>query len=174
MYNSDNTETWHIEIPGIFRTLTYLKLGAYSEHSKRFKMECFAKIAESYKYFSKALYLRSLAGFWIHLSRNKYSLICRVTYLLSQIQTYSGILSSNLDKFSHIVAYLVSCVTPAYSKPAMFTIQYPVKPYSDIFRTLCNARILRTLAYSECCLFRHIQAYSIMIVIMRVTLSFSL
>ena len=60
--------------------------------------------------------------------------------------------------FSHIVAYLNSCVTPAYLEPCY--IQNPgifrtqdiseiCQAYSGIFTTLCNARILRTLPYSE-------------------------
>ena len=42
------SEPWNIDNPGTCRTLTYLKPDIYTEHSKRFKMECFAKIAKSY------------------------------------------------------------------------------------------------------------------------------
>ena len=57
----------------IIRTRTYLKLDKYSEPSQRFKIELFAKIAESYNCFSKALHLRSLIRLSIRLSPNKYS-----------------------------------------------------------------------------------------------------
>ena len=58
-----------------------------------------------------------------------YLLTCRVTSryvlydtysqncLLLKIQAYSDILTSYSDIFSHIVAYLETCVTLAYSKP---------------------------------------------------------
>ena len=63
----------------IFKTLTCLKPETYSELSKKFKMEFFAKIVKNDNYFSKALHLRSLNGFWICLSLNKYSLTSRET-----------------------------------------------------------------------------------------------
>ena len=114
-----------------------------------------------------------MTGFWICLSLNKYSLTYRVTScyvlydtysepcLLSTIQTYSGIITSYSDIFSHIVAYLEPCVALEYSEPCH--IQNPgifrihdmfknsVKAYSGIFRMLCNTRMLRTLSYSEHC-----------------------
>ena len=96
------------------------------------------------------------------------------------IQAYSRFIKT----FSHVVAYLEPCVTLVYSEP--YHIQNPgifrtYKIYSElcqgIFRTLCNARILRTMpftglshirclaylgpkVYSESCFYRHIQAYS--------------
>ena len=41
--NLGNSESWYTENPGIFKTLKYLKPGTYSEPSKKFKVECFAK-----------------------------------------------------------------------------------------------------------------------------------
>ena len=99
-----------------------------------------------------------MTGFWIRLSLNKYSLTCRVTlcyilyytysepYLLSKIQKYSGIFTSYLDIFSHIVAYLEPCVTLAYSE--CYHIQNPgIFRTKNIFTTLAR----HILAYSECC-----------------------
>ena len=114
--------------------------------------------------------------------------------LLSEIQTYSGIFTSYSDIFSHIVAFLEAYVTPAYSEhchienPGIFRTQY-------IFRTLSRHRLVYsercvTLAYWEPCpiqnpaifrilaylrpevylgIFRHIQTYSIIIVIITLT-----
>ena len=101
--------------------------------------------------------------------------------------------------FSDIVAYVEACITLAYSEPCH--IQNPgIFRIQDLFRTLprhilayskrcvtlacwepChipNFPILRILAclgpkeYSEPCVFRHIQAYSIMIVIITLTFIF--
>ena len=50
------SEPCHIyESLRIFRAMTYLKPGTYSEPSQRFKMEFFEKIVKNYNYFSKAL-----------------------------------------------------------------------------------------------------------------------
>ena len=67
------------------------------------------------------------------------------------------------------MAYLEPCVTPAYSEPChtqnpgifrtrniICISQNSVKANSDIFRTLWNACILRTLPYLELC---HIQNF---------------
>ena len=80
--------------PGIFTTLTYLKLDTYSESSQRPKVECFAKIVKNYNYFSKVLCLRSLTEFWrICSSLDKYWLTCKLinSYTLHYIldETYS-------------------------------------------------------------------------------------
>ena len=126
-------EPSHIDNPGIFRTLTYLKLDTYSKLSQIFvKMECFAKTL--YNYYSKALYIRSLTEFWIRPSLNKCSWTWRVTsryvlyeiknirefssltFLMRHIQNYrklwyiqsliySVILTSFLSMFSHIMAF---------------------------------------------------------------------
>ena len=61
-------QSWNMQNIAMFKTHTY------SESSQRFKTECFAKIVKLYNYFSKALYLRSLTGFWIWPSLNKYSI----------------------------------------------------------------------------------------------------
>ena len=59
-------------------------------------------------------------------------------------------------KFRHIqpylVAYLELCVTLVYLDLPYTnarSIQNSVKTYSGTFRTLCNARILKTLPYLE-------------------------
>ena len=63
-----------------------------------------------------------------------------------------------LDIFSHIVAYLETCATLAYSEPCYILnlaylklryIQSSFKANPGIFRMLCNASILRILPYSE-------------------------
>ena len=68
--------------------------------------------------------------------------------------------------FSHIVAQKEACVTPAYWKPCHIQ-NSGIFRTQDIFRTLsrhsgiyrtCDARILRTLTYSE---FYHIQKFGI-------------
>ena len=117
-------------------------------------MESFVNIVKSYNYFSKVLYLRSLTGFWILPSPNKYSLTGRVNSsyvlyerysepcLLSWIQTYSGILTFYSDILSYILAYLEACVILTYSE---YHIQNP-----GIFGT---RNIIRTLS-------RHVLAYS--------------
>ena len=146
------------------------------------------KNGKKHNFFFKALHLRSLARLWKFISLNKYSLTCGVTSryklydaytescLLSKIQTYSTIFTSSSDIFSHIV-YLEPSVTLAYSKPyhiqnpsifrtqdiciCMYIyiyIQNSVIAYFGIFRMLCNARILRTLLYSE---LGHIQNFGI-------------
>ena len=122
------------------------------------KMEFLAKVVKNYNYFSKALHLRSLPGFWIRLSLNKYPLTCRATSrnvlydtfsepcLLLKIQTYSWIITSYSDTFSHIVAYLESCATFAYLEPCH--IQNPgIFKTQNIFRTLSR----HILVYSERC-----------------------
>ena len=55
--NPGNSEPWHFDNCGLFRTLTYLKSDMYSELSQRFKSECFAKKVKSYNDFSKVLIL---------------------------------------------------------------------------------------------------------------------
>ena len=54
-----NSETWHIDNPGIFITLTYLKPDTYSQSFQRFKFECFPKIVKSHNYFFKTLYVKA-------------------------------------------------------------------------------------------------------------------
>ena len=174
MHHDVYSELCHIyENLRIFRTLTHLKPDKYSGPSRRFKTEFFAKIIKNYNYFSKTFHLRSLIGFWIRLSLNKYSLTSRVTshyvlhdtysepYLLSKIQKYSGIFTSYSDDiFSHIVAYLEPCLTLAYSDP--YHIQNPsIFRTQDIFRTLSRhilAERCGTLTFWEPC---HSQNFAI-------------
>ena len=143
----------------IFKNLTYLKSGACSEPSQRFKIEFFAKVVKSCNYFSKGLHRRSLTGFWICLSLNKHSLTCRVTShylrhdtysepcLLLEIQTYSVISTSYSYIFSNILAYLESCAALAYSEPCYIHNPGIVRTQA-IFRTLSR----HILSYSECCI----------------------
>ena len=118
----------------MFRTLTYLKPNTYSEPFQRLKMRFFAKIVKNCNSFSKLLHHRSLIGFWICPSLNKYSLICRVTshYIMYEIypETY--------------------CVTLAYWEHCY------IRKFA-IFRILAN---LGPEAYSESCLYRQIQTHS--------------
>ena len=116
-------------------------------------------MVKNYNYFSKALNPRSLTGFWICLSLiNFYSdpALCIIWYIFRTL-----FIIVNSDIFSHIVAYLEPCVTLAYSKTLSYSkswhiynprcIQNSFKTYFDIFKTLCNTRILRPLLYSERC-----------------------
>ena len=110
-------------------------------------MKCSGKIDKSYNYFSGALYLTSLTGFWILPSLNKYSLAWRVTSrwvfyetysepcLLPQIRTYLGIFTQYSDIFSYIMEYLEPYVTLAFSEPCHIQ----------------NPGILRTKIYSKLC-----------------------
>ena len=109
--------------------------------------------------------------------------LCIVWYIfrILPIIVNSDIFTSYSDIFSHIVAYLKFCVTLAYSEPCH--IQKPgIFRTQVIFRTLSrhilaysehciilthwepchiqNFGICSTWAYSESCLFSHIQAYS--------------
>ena len=93
MQNLAYSESWNIQnlfinaSRQIFRILSYKRKFANIQYSDIFKtrhslsllQEFFAKIFKNYNYFSKALQLRSLTEFWIRLSLNKYSIICRVT-----------------------------------------------------------------------------------------------
>ena len=52
------------------------------------------------------------------------------------MQTYSGILTSYSDKFSHMVAYLEPCVTLHVQSPAIFGILAYLVPkiYSELYQ----------------------------------------
>ena len=89
-----NCITRHIQNPVIFTKIyeysnSGIKTDTYAEPSQRFRMTFSAKIVKNYNYFSKVLHLRSLTGFWIRLSLNKYSLTCRVTSPYILYDTYS-------------------------------------------------------------------------------------
>ena len=151
-------------------------------------MEFFTKIVKNYNYFSKALRLRSLMGFWTCLYLKKFPLhIQNRVYYWKFRQTYSGVFTSYSDLSSHVVAYLEPCVTLAHSEPCHIQNSGKFRT-QDIFRTLSKLilvylercvtlaywkpyhtqsfAIFRSLtylgpeAYSQSCLFRHIQAYS--------------
>ena len=168
----------NLQIYRIYRTLTHLKPDTHSGSSQRFKTEFFGKIIKNYNYFSKTLHLRSLIGFWIRLSLNKYSLTSRVTshyvlhdtysepFLLSKYQKYSGIFTSYSDDiFSHIAAYLEPCLTLAYSDPSH--IQNP-----SIFRTQDIFRALSRHILAERCVTLTFWEIQYMIVIIRLTFFF--
>ena len=122
-------------------------------------MEFFTKVVKNYNYFSiiynKDYNHRFLTEFWIRLSLNKYSLTCKNdlelcivwdifrTCLLLQIQTYSGIFTSYLDIFCHILEYSEPCVTLSEWEPSH--IQNP--------GTCRTQGLLRTLS-------RHILTFS--------------
>ena len=131
------------------------------------------RIVKSYNKFSKTLYLRSLTGFWIQQSLNKYSLNFRVTLHYILCETYSEPCLLLLIQtweiyilFRHIVVYLEPSLTLVYSEPChiqnpgIFIIQYvflnSVKAYSGIFRMLCNTCMLRTFWYSELCYIQNV------------------
>ena len=100
--------------------------------SNRFK-ECFAKIGKSYNCYSKALYIRSLIGFWIQQSLNKNSLTCKVTLRYVLYETYSEpclLINSKIFRHNHILFRHIQL-------------------YWGKFRTLRNSCIFRNLPYSE-------------------------
>ena len=124
-------QSWNIHNPDRFKNPTY------SELSQKFKMDCFGKIVKSYNCFSKVLYLRSLAGFWIRHFLNKYSLTWRVN--------------------SHYVLYDIYSMKPVcYRKSThirhVHVLFRHIQPCCDIFRTLRNSYIIRNLPDSELCI----------------------
>ena len=167
--------------PWKFRALAYWQ--SWNIHNLDiFKVWHIFRNLKSYRYFSKELCLRSLAGFWICPSLNKYSLNCRKPHPLCCMRHTQNLVSYH--EFRHIQAYLCPIQTssvillhiqnPCNSntfRPLPYSeswhvwntryIQNSVKAYSSILRMLCNSCILITLPYLELC---HIQAYSIMIV----------
>ena len=155
MCNSGNSGTWNIKNPRIFRTLKYLKSHTCAESSQRLNMECFTKIVESYNYFSEAHYLKSLTSFWIRPSLNKYSLW--LTSHNALYETYSEpchiqnlYMSRNQNR--HILTYSECYVTLAYWEHCH------VQNFNSVYLGI----------------FRHIQAHSIMIVIITSTSFFLL
>ena len=151
---------WYLRKFANIQNLTYLKPDSYSELSLKFKIEEWPR-----------------ATYWVLDIKNP------VYYRKFK---HLDIFTSYAHIFSHIVAYLEPCVTLASS--AIFRILAYLKPkiYLELcpgifwhIRTLCNARIFRTLpylefchlfiiwaylgpeAYSESCLFRQFQAYLI-------------
>ena len=155
-------------IPWKFRTLTYWQswniqnsdLCKTWKASQKFKMECFPKIVKSYMYFSKPLYIISLTGFWILPSLKRYLLtfkddlaLCIIWEIFRTLPVIVNSVRHIHVLFRHIVRYLEPCVTLTYSEPYHISnlryIQNSVKAYSGIFRTLCNALILRSPRYSQ-------------------------
>ena len=80
--------------------------------------------------------------------------VFRTLFIRKNLDILRGKFTSNSDKFSHIVAYLESCITLIHSEPCHIQNH-------GIFRTQGISRILsrHILAYSESFLFWHIQAY---------------
>ena len=142
--------------PGIFRTLPQ---GLIQSYSDIFRTLCNACIRRNLGYSeSRNIQNPSIIAFRQMFRALSYPLTCGVTShyvfydtylepcLLLKTQTYSGIFTSYLDIFSHIVAYLDPCVTLAYYKPCH--IQNP-----DIFKTqdISSTLSRHILAYSQCC-----------------------
>ena len=96
-------EIWHIWNSEIFRTLSYLYSNTYSDLFHIYK-----------NFFSSVLYLRSLTGFWICSSFNKFWITCRVTLEYVSYETFRTLsIIINSDIFRHIqncrnLAYLGS------------------------------------------------------------------
>ena len=117
MCNPRNSEPWHIDNSGIFRTLTYLKPDICSEPSQRFEMECFSKITKSYNYFSKVLCLRYFHK--LSISRNLSIIINsdifrHIHILFRHILPYCGIQN-------FIIFRVLTCSGPeAYPEPCLF------------------------------------------------------
>ena len=125
----------NIDNPRILRTLTYLKPTTYLEPSRRFKMECFAKTVQNYNYFSKVLYLRSLTGFWISPSLNRYPLICWINLCYGLYET-----SQNPNIFRNL-----SIIVNSDIFRHIHVLFRHIQPYYGIFRILCNSCVFRTL-----------------------------
>ena len=88
LYNPEKSEPWHIDNPGILRTLKFKSQHIFRP-CQRFNMEYFAKTVKRYNCFSKVLLLRSLTGFLICSFLNKYSSTCRVTLHCALYERYS-------------------------------------------------------------------------------------
>ena len=153
-------------------------------------MECFTKIVDSYNCFSKALYLRSLTGFWVALL----SLSTHAMYCMRHIQN-----SAYYRKFKHIQPHFGIFWTLCYSsifRPLVY-LESGIFRTRDIFKILSRHILaylkhrvapaywehwniqsfsilacLRLETYSEAYWFRRIQVYSIMIVVIILTFFF--
>ena len=122
---------------------------------KDFRSRFLAKKVKNYNYFSEALHRRSLTGFWIQLSLNKYLLTVTSRYVL--YKTYSellvvensGIFRSIHVLFRHTQSYLGIFRTLCKSwNSESYHIQNPgIFRTQDIFKTLSR----HILAYSERC-----------------------
>ena len=159
-------ETWHTYNPQIFKILPYFHSNTYSELclDENFLRTLSFLQKQLRTIFSKALHLKSLARFQIHLSLYKQSLNCGKTlryvlydtysepYLLFKNQTYSGIFRPYSD-----VVILWDIQNPVkllhVQNPPIFRILYAevyaelchVQACSGIFRTMYNEHILRAL-----------------------------
>ena len=122
---------------------------------KDFRSIFLARKVKNYNYFSEALHRRSLTGFWIQLSLNKYLLTVTSRYVL--YKTYSellvvensGIFRSIHVLFRHTQSYLGIFRTLCKSwNSESYHIQNPgIFRTQDIFKTLSR----HILAYSERC-----------------------
>ena len=173
MCNPWNSEPRHIGNPEILRNLTYLKPDTHSELSQKLKMQHLVKTVKNYNHFSTTLYLRSLTGFWVCPSLNKYSLTCKVISHCVSYDTYSELCHiQNSDIFKardifrtisrHILAYSECCVTLAIFRTLL---------YSGFWH-IYNPRHIQNPVYLG--ILRHIEACSIMIVIITLSFFFSL
>ena len=117
--------------------------------------------------------------FW-HIQHSVFSGICR------HIQSYSAFLRHISRSLRHYwgIFGLIQHPAQLLHIQNLRYIQNSVKAYFNIPRTLCNVRILRTRPYLEFCYIQNfgilrtrcifIQAYSIMIFIITLTLFFSI
>ena len=78
-------------------------------------------------------------------------------YYSCPIKTYSAILWHIQNPVNSCIFRTLPYLKSWYIQHLRY-IQNSVKEYSDIFRTVCNAHILRTLSYSKFC---HIQSCGI-------------
>ena len=93
LYNPEKSEPWHIDNPGILRTLKFKSQHIFRP-CQRFNIEYFAKTVKRYNWKgivgkTNVLLLRSLTGFLICSFLNKYSSTCRVTLHCALYERYS-------------------------------------------------------------------------------------
>ena len=138
-------------MPGIFRTLIYLKPDTCSEPSQRFKMKCLTKIVKGYKYFSKH-YVRFCQGSEYAFPPISTHKLVELRYTMYCIRYTQKLVYYH--KFRHIQAYshpiLAYSVILWYIQNHIYflLVQNPVIfRTQDIFRTLSR----HILAYSQCC-----------------------
>ena len=120
MCNHGNSELWHIDNLGMFRTLTFKARHIFRTLSK------WSILQKWFNYFSKAVYLRSLTA---------YSLTCRLAYIAlcivrDMLRTLSFIVNSDILRHIHVLLG-------------------HIQRFCGTFRNLCNSCIFRILAYLE-------------------------
>ena len=121
-------EPYHIQNPSIFRTLAYFETVAYSEPCT-IPNSRHSKYRESLKY---------------SLHRTLFNLVIFTTFVYScpSILITRGILKVLLNMYDGPFC-TEPCITLAYSEPCQISIT------ENLFRTMSNLSIFRTLPYSE-------------------------